>query len=137
MAKTYRQTLGSQGEALAANYLQDRGYTILGRNVRTAYGEIDLIAFQEETGLPATVLGPEILTPVVVFVEVKTRRSIAYGLPEESITPQKRAHLLAAIQAYMPSHPELPQAWRVDVIAVQWLKGCTAPEITHFENAFS
>jgi len=59
---TSRQALGQWGESLAAHYLQQRGYTILARNVRTAYGEIDLVARQLEP--PAA---------VTVFVEVKTR----------------------------------------------------------------
>ena len=97
---------------------------ILARNARTAYGEIDLIARQ------AGVSGA-----VTVFVEVKTRRSTAFGLPEEAVTPNKQAHLLAAAQAFLQAHPELEGDWRVDVIAVQKGAGGQEPAITHFENA--
>jgi putative endonuclease len=136
MAKTYRQTLGSWGEALAASYLQERGYAILGRNVRTAYGEIDLIASPVQADLMANSHQAEDHSQVIVFVEVKTRTSLAYGQPEESVTPRKKAHLLAAAQAYMQSHADLSSAWRVDVIAVRCAKSGEAQEITHFENAF-
>lgn len=136
MGKTYRQTLGTRGEELAANYLQEHGYTILSRNVRTSYGEIDLIASRAEPDSPDHSRKTEDDSPVIVFIEVKTRWSLAYGQPEESVTPRKQAHLLASIQAYMQSHPELPQTWRVDVIAVQWEQGSAEQQITHFENAF-
>jgi putative endonuclease len=136
MAKTYRQRLGTWGEQLAAGYLQSKGYTILGCNTRTPFGEIDLIALWEargdEPGAPVS-MGQ---TAILVFVEVKTRTSLAYGQPEESITARKKAHLLAAIQAYMQTNPELPPDWRVDVIAVHRGRQAGAPEIVHFENAF-
>ena len=119
-----RQTLGRWGETLAAGYLEMLGYTILERNVRTAYGEIDLVARGSGEA-------------VTVFVEVKTRRSGAYGLPEQSVNAAKRAHLLAAAQAYILAHPELPGDWRIDVIAIRSGPDQNSPEITHFENAIN
>jgi putative endonuclease len=74
---------------------------------------------------------------MTVFVEVKTRSSTAYGLPEDSITPRKQAHLLAAAQAYLQAHPELEGDWRIDVIAVQRQPAHPKPVITHFENAIT
>ncbi len=62
-----RGTLGSSGERLAAGWLEARGFRVLARNWRCAYGELDLIA--EEAG-------------ELVFIEVKTRRGIAHGAPE-------------------------------------------------------
>ncbi len=114
-----RQTLGRWGENLAAQYLQQKGYTILAQNARTAYGEIDLVAQQNEA---------------LVFVEVKTRTSAAFGLPEAAITPRKQAHMLAAAQAYLQAQPELDADWRIDVIAIRRRKN-QPPEIVHFENA--
>lgn len=134
MKKTYRQTLGSWGEQAAAEYLTGRGYTVLERNVRTPYGEIDLIAVQDrppQTTLPEDPGNDQ----VIVFVEVKTRTSTTFGLPEEAITRQKRAHLLSAVQAYMQTHAQLSRNWRVDVIAIQRSPGVASPEIIHFENA--
>jgi putative endonuclease len=116
--------------------LHERGYTILGRNVRTAYGEIDLIAMLGGTDPEEGSLAINEQPAVLVFVEVKTRSTLAYGQPEESITARKKAHLLAAIQAYMQAHSDLPSDWRVDVIAVWRRQDAEAPEIVHFENAF-
>jgi putative endonuclease len=120
MTISHKQALGRWGEAQAAEYLGQRGYLVLERNARTAYGEIDLIARQGT---------------VLVFVEVKTRSTSAFGLPEASVTPRKQAHLLAAAQAYLQAHPDLEGDWRVDVIAIQRRPSSQAPEIAHFENA--
>lgn len=116
---TSNRSTGLWGESLAADYLASNGYDILERNVRTPYGEIDLVTRQAS---------------VTVFVEVKTRRSTRYGNPEESITAAKRLHLLSAIESYLQIHPELDGEWRVDVIALQ-ISSKTAPMLTHFENA--
>ncbi len=135
--KTHNQALGNWGERAAADYLRQRGYTILACNARTPYGEIDLVARQElrQPGtLEAGEGGPACAT---VFVEVKTRSSTAFGLPEESITRRKKAHLLSAVQAYLQAHPELDGDWRVDVISIQRLRPREAPVITHFENAIT
>jgi putative endonuclease len=111
--------LGQWGESRAADYLSGKGYKIVARNVRTEYGEIDLVASQ----------GNEI-----VFVEVKTRSSLNYGYPEEAVTEQKKQHLVDAAQAYLQSQEPGEVMWRIDVIAVQ-KKGEGNFEIEHFENA--
>ena len=133
--KTNRQEVGRWGENLAAMYLAERGYTILERNVRTSYGEIDLIARQEiGSGQPEEETDEG---SVLVFVEVKTRRSTKFGLPEEAMTSRKQTHLLAAIQSYLQSNPELTGSWRVDVIAIRHSIKIPIPEIIHFENAIT
>lgn len=119
---TSRQELGRWGENLAADYLVKRGYTILARNVRTQHGEIDLVTQQDD---------------VTVFVEVKTRTSTAFGMPEEAVTSQKKEHLLDSAQSYLQSYPELSRDWRVDVIAIRCNTSSQPPEITHFENAIT
>jgi putative endonuclease len=115
-----KQRTGRWGETVAAEYLMQKGYQVLRRNERTAFGEIDLVARQNR---------------VTVFVEVKTRTSLAYGYPEESITPKKRHHMIASAMAYLGDHPELVGDWRLDVIAIQGRKGGPPPEIIHYENA--
>ncbi len=115
-----RKKLGSWGEAYAAQYLTEKGYSILERNARTSYGEIDLIA--EHLG-------------VIVFVEVKPRTSKRFGYPEESVTSSKQAHLLASAQAYLQSHPHLDGDWRIDVIAIERRAAKDQPVIAHFEKA--
>lgn len=120
--KNSRQTFGQWGETLAAGYLENKGYQIIERNYRTPYGEIDLIAQFEKS---------------LVFVEVKTRSTDTYGLPEESITNQKREHLIAAAQAYLQKTSISDIDWRIDVIAIRTRKSETTPEIIHFENAIT
>lgn len=126
-----RLELGRWGEAEAARFLEGKGYLILERNVRTPYGEIDLIAQLREEGP----LGGASATMVTVFVEVKTRSTATFGPPEESITARKREHLIAAAQSYLQNHPELSGDWRIDVIAIQRLQATAVPVIHHFENA--
>lgn len=127
-----RQTFARWGENLAERYLVERGYAILGRNVRTPYGEIDLIARQVESDSPSSEG-----CLVTVFVEVKARSARRFGFPEESVTRRKRAHLLSAAQAYLQDHPELEGPWRIDVIAIERADSGRAPSIEHFENALA
>jgi putative endonuclease len=130
-----RQKLGKRGESLAVDYLSQHGYIILERNARTPYGEIDLVARQDSGPAGSRQFPDSVGSWVTVFVEVKTRSSEAFGFPEESITPRKKAHLLSAAQSYLQSHPELNGDWRVDVIAIQLSASSREPTILHFENA--
>ena len=122
----YSQELGKWGETLAADFLIKQGYSIIARNARTPYGELDLIAQQ-----PEKTRSDEI---TIVFVEVKTRRSQSYGFPEESVTASKQEHLISAALHYLQEHPELDQDWRIDVIAIERYQNLD-PIIHHFENA--
>lgn len=115
-----RLSTGRKGEALAAEYLSDRGYQILEQNLRTPYGEIDLVALH---------------SGVAVFIEVKTRRSIKFGWPEEAVTRDKQDRIVASAQAYLMEHPDLAETWRVDVLAVQLHHGSEQASIRHFEHA--
>ena len=119
MSSSQRIKLGQWGEQTAADYLRNLGYIILGTNLRTPYGEIDILACQEKT---------------LVFVEVKTRGSSALGLPEISITPKKFSHMLLSAQSYLLAHPELTQDWRIDVISIRHRNAGQPPEIVQFEN---
>lgn len=117
-----RQAIGRWGEASAAHYLASQGYEILERNLRTPYGEIDLIARTQDT---------------IVFVEVKARTSASLGPPEVSVGPRKQAHMLACAQSYIQEHPGQAANWRIDVITIQRQAKGQPPVITHFENAIS
>lgn len=112
------QRIGRWGEQVAADYLAGRGYEVLERNVRTPYGEIDLVARKEH---------------LTVFVEVKARTSRSLGPPELAVGPRKQAHMLACAQHY--AQKNLLDHWRIDVIAVEQDTGET--RITHFENALT
>jgi putative endonuclease len=113
-----KQELGRWGELVAARHLEEQGYKVLARNFRTRYGEIDLVALLGET---------------TVFVEVKARSGVGFGLPEESVTATKRAHLLQAIQAYWQNFDQ-EGLWRVDVVGSPEEKDV---QIEHFENAIT
>ncbi len=112
------QAVGRWGEQAAADYLSGHGYTIVGQNVRTPYGEIDLIAAKEG---------------ITVFVEVKARTGKSFGPPEVAVTPRKQAHMRACAEHYAQQN-ELDH-WQIDVMAVQKTDGKV--EIMHFENALS
>lgn len=120
------QQLGKWGEKLAAEFLVKQGYSILAENFYTPYGELDLIAEQVNQ------FNPDEKT--IVFVEVKTRRSKSFGYPEDSVTPVKQEHLIAAAQYYLQEHPGLELDWRIDVIAIEYYQDLD-PVIQHFENA--
>ena len=124
-----RQTLGRWGEDVAARHLTGSGFTILDHNVRTPYGELDLVAW-----LPASPPENNPGEGLLVFIEIKTRTSPSLGFPEISITPRKQAHLMDAARFYIQEHPEYSANWRIDVVAIQRYDRLAPPTITHFEN---
>lgn len=121
MAKrTSNQALGAWGEQTARAYLEELGFSFVAENVRTPYGEIDLVMRKDTQ---------------THFVEVKTRRSSRFGFPEEAVDEHKAAHLIDSAQSFLQEHPEYDTGWQIDVVAI-WLKGGkNAPEIKVFENA--
>ena len=127
-----RQEIGRWGETHAADYLVDQGYTIVGRNERTPYGEIDLVALM----VSDPTAEPSQSQEVLLFVEVKTRTSRTFGYPEEAVTPRKQINMISAAQHYLQEHPDLDLDWRIDVISIERYPD-RAPIIHHFENALS
>ena len=122
-----RVRLGRQGENLARQYLLQAGYRILAANYRCPWGEIDLVAQDGEE---------------LVFVEVRTRRSSAYGSPQESITPEKIERLQATAQDYLQNHTPEPGRselhWRIDLVSIRFdaaRAGASAPSIEHLKHA--
>ncbi len=109
--------LGDLGEGLAKRYLQQLHYQILAQNWRWGKAEVDLIAYDRD---------------VLVFVEVKTRRSATFGPPELAVNAKKQQHLydLATEYMYQLQHE---QEFRFDVIAIVLEP---TPEIRHFPDAF-
>lgn len=114
--------LGRWGEGLAADYLRQRGYQILASGWRCRYGEIDLIAADET---------------YLCFVEVKLRRSDAYGRAGEFVDRRKREKLRSTAQMYLTEHPTQLQP-RFDVVEIYAPQGLRTqkPEIALWENAF-
>ncbi len=114
-----RQAIGRKGENIAAAYLAQRGCVVLERNVRTAYGEIDLVVMKGKS---------------LVFVEVKTRTNRSFGYPETAITETKMMHMVSCAENYMQQHPEYTMPWQLDVVSVELGKD-DEYRVTWFENA--
>lgn len=98
-----KDALGRRGEAIAARHLVAAGLSILDRNWRCPQGEIDLVARD----------GDEL-----VFVEVKTRSSVAFGHPLQAITATKLARLRRLAAAWCDAHPGGHDRIRIDAVAV-------------------
>ena len=107
-----RQTLGKLGEDLACRELGRRGYAILATRYRSRFGEIDIVA--EDAG-------------VVVFVEVKARRTARFGSAAESIPLWKRRRIGAMALDYLAWTGRLNQRCRFDVVAID---GITTDRMT-------
>lgn len=116
-----RQRCGRDGEDRAAAYLASCGFTIVARNARAAVGEIDLVAFDGD---------------VLVFCEVRARRSGAQGGALESVTPAKQRQVVRVARHFLAQHPRLyDHPIRFDVVAIE-VRGDTAA-ITHVRDAFA
>ena len=111
--------MGKEGEALAAAYLTDRGYTILHRNWRYSHYEIDLIALKEN---------------ILHFVEVKCRSSQRFGLPEAGVTKKKFQNLLQAADEFLFQHPEYRHV-QYDILSIT-TRMRAAPEYFLLEDVY-
>ncbi|MBI4684587.1 MAG: YraN family protein [Nitrospirae bacterium] len=110
--------IGSKGEDLAAEHLKRKGYKIIARNYKTPIGEIDIIAQDRET---------------LVFVEVKTRSSNAFGSPFEAVDARKQMKLKKLALLYLKIQKKNPPV-RFDVLSI-YLNN-TGKEIEHIRDAF-
>jgi putative endonuclease len=117
--KTARRQLGDAGEDLAAQALKKQGYKILERNYTNPLGEIDLIARHQG---------------YLVFVEVKTRRSVRFGPPQESVTPAKQAKLRRLAEYYLKQKRLREDRVRFDVVAITLTTD--SPSIEIIKHAF-
>lgn len=98
---------GARAEDRACAFLESRGLRIVARNVRSRFGEIDVVAREGDA---------------LVFVEVRLRRSRAYGGAAASITAAKRARMVAAAQTYLATLDHTP-ACRIDAVLLDGLDG--------------
>lgn len=110
---------GRLGEKAARAFLKKKGYKILATNFRSRFGEIDIVASHKK---------------VLVFVEVKTRWSEAFGHPEEAVTPWKLKKIVKAGNYYKLTHPNTPDLMQVDVVAVE-VRGNIVTSVKLIENA--
>ena len=120
--KTVKQKIGRKGEKIAANYLKNKGYTILHRNYRSKRNEIDIAANYYGT---------------LVFVEVKTTSSDKaedFKTPSQAVNKHKMDCLIACARDYIADKKRAYYNYRFDVIEVYLNRD--KPEINHIENAF-
>ncbi len=110
--------LGKKGEEIAASYLESKGYTILERNFKCRSGEIDLIACAEDK---------------LVFIEVKTRRNLNYGLPREAVNKEKVRHIFSVIDFYTRKYNIQDVDKQIDVVEILLNSG--KYYMNHIENA--
>lgn len=115
-----KDELGRRGERLAEQHLLARGYRLVERNWRCRHGEIDLVVRDGSA---------------LVFVEVKTRTSTAFGHPFEAITPVKLARLRRLAGVWCETHPRERGPIRIDAVAVLAPRG-GEPRIEHLVGVF-
>lgn len=116
-SRKYLRKTGGDYEQIAACFLEEQGYRILGRNIYCRYGELDIVALDGAA---------------IVFVEVKYRKSAAYGMPEEAVTLKKQRAIAVSAKWYLLKNgygEDVP--CRFDVVAI--LDG----SIRHIKNAFT
>ena len=113
--------LGDWGEEVAAEFLIDHGVDIIDKNVRMQNGEIDIIGKKDG---------------ILIFFEVKTRRSKKFGNPEDAVNAKKQDHIIRSATEYIQSNLDLDIEWRMDVIAINVDKQ-NKKNIFWFENAIS
>lgn len=119
-ASVSRQELGRAGEDAAVEALRGRGYRIVARNVRMRGGELDVVA--EDAG-------------TLVFVEVKARRSAAFGTPAEAVGPRKRRTLCHLALRYLAGRRLGDRPCRFDVVEV-WVDAAGALRAAVLSDAF-
>ena len=115
-AATHNARLGARGEAIALRYLTELGFTLVARNWRCRYGELDLVMREGDTA---------------VAVEVKTRSGIGFGTPLEAVTMRKAARLRRLLFEWTHTAAFHPQSLRVDAVGITILPGAPSPEISH------
>lgn len=119
MVQNRRQKFGESGENLAVWYLKKNGYKIIEQNYRNRIGEIDIIAREKKT---------------IVFVEVKSRKSIRYGNPKFAVTPKKQRKISMVALYYLKTTKQIDAKARFDVVAIT--SNLDEPRIEIVKNAF-
>jgi putative endonuclease len=110
---------GDDAEGLAAEHFERCGYRVVARNYMTQAGEVDLVV---EKGI------------ALVFVEVRFRRSIAFGAPADTVTPSKQRRVVLAALDYVTRRGQMSRLIRFDVVSVRRTR--EGPRLEHIEGAF-
>ena len=120
----YRQELGAEGEALARGMYEDLGFSIVAQNYRCRIGEIDLICVKGK---------------LLVFCEVKCRRSLVFGIPAEAVDAKKIRHIRLVASWYLSQKMCITRLYndfdmRFDIVEAVFVG--SEHELNHIENAF-
>ena len=118
-------SLGELGEIKAARYLKKKGLRVVERGYRNSCGEIDLIAVDQRSR-PRS----------IVFVEVKTRRTIQKGTPEEAVGIHKQNKIIQTAMVYLKQNNLLESRVRFDIVGIVWPSSRSRPQIEHYIDAF-
>lgn len=110
--------LGRYGEELASKYLIAHGYTVIDRNIRYRFGEVDIIALKGEE---------------LIVIEVKTRRSQTYGMPCEAVHWKKKQHIRHVVSMFLTTHDIDYEYIQFDVIEV-YIQSDMVPNIRHLKR---
>lgn len=118
--------IGQLGENYAATFLISQNYRIITRNFNCRFGEIDIIALDQNT-------------KQIAFVEVKTRIDQSFGEPQESVNFSKKRKILKTIHEFFENSSHNKQSfrycpWRIDVVALKLDQQSKFKEINHFKN---
>jgi putative endonuclease len=116
----FRLSLGERGEMAACGFLKEKGYKILDKNYKCKIGEIDVVAQRDGR---------------LAFIEVKTRTSPRFGMPQEAVDPRKQEKIFKLAQWYMKEKKLEKMSIAFDVVAVLWREN-QAPEIRLIANAY-
>lgn len=111
--------LGRRGEKEAIAFLEKSGYKVIESNYRTKLGEIDIIASEKNT---------------LCFIEVKTRSSLKFGLPAESVSGFKQKQISKAALSFLKQKNLLDRKARIDIVSVTYLEGLAKFDL--IKNAF-
>lgn len=111
--------LGSLGEEAAVGLLKENGYKILSRNYKDSLGEIDIVARDKDT---------------FCFVEVKTRNSLSFGLPQEAVSRAKQRQISKAALGFLKKNNLLDKKARFDVVSVVY--SGDKPQLDLIKDAF-
>jgi putative endonuclease len=118
---------GEEGERVAGQWLERRGWSILDRRFRNGHRDVDLIAARDRT----TSRGPQRL---VAFVEVKARKEASFGGPFGAINWRKQRELRRSANIWISRYGQPGDEYRFDVVGVVF--GTAGPSVDHIENAF-
>lgn len=127
---TEKQNIGKLGEDIAVKYLESHGFSILERNYRKPWGEIDIVASETAKNQFLALKSQEL-----VFFEVKAQNQKFEWRPEENITWHKKRQLSRIVATYIKEHkvPE-NQDWRVDILAIKLDFETKNAQIEHIQN---